>query len=101
MYDSMNRDVSKKSFDQVYKDMDDVHGSGIWSAIARKMIGAASKGVAGITTKQIANKAGNAILDGMSSAARKRSETMVDNIINKKKKKKKHANLDDIPLGGI
>ena len=80
--------------------MDNVHGSGIWSAIARKMVGAASKGVAGITTKQVANKAGNAILDGTSSAVRKRTEKMVDNIINKKKKKK-HANLDDIPLGGI
>ena len=87
MYDEMNQDVRKKSFAQLYADMDHVHGSGIWSTIA------------GITTKQVANKAGNAILDGTSSAVRKRTEKMVDDIINKKKKK--HNNLDDIPIGGI
>ena len=81
--------------------MDHVHGSGIWTTIAHKIVGAASKEVAGITTKQIANKAGNAILDGTSSAVRKRTEQMVDDIINKKKKKKKHTNLDNIPLGRI
>ena len=73
---------------KIYADMDHVHGSGIWSTIARKMVGAASKGVAGITTKQVANKAVNAILDGTSSAVRKRTEKMVDNIINKKKGKR-------------
>ena len=41
----MIRDVCKKSFAQLYADMDHVHGSGIWSTIARKMVGAASKGV--------------------------------------------------------
>ena len=75
---------------KVYVDMDDVYGSGIWSTIARKVVGAALKGVAGITTKQVANKAGNAILDGTSSAVRKHAEKMVDDIMNKKKKKKKH-----------
>ena len=100
MYEKMNQDVHKKTFSQLYADMDDVHGSGIWSTIARKIVGAASKGVAGITTKQVANKAGNAILDGTSSAVRKRTEKLVDDIINKKKKKK-HNNLDDIPIGGI
>ena len=97
----MNRDVYRKSLDQLYTDMDRVHGSDIWSTIAHKMVGAASKGVAGITTKQVANKAGNTILDGTSSAVRKRTEKMVADIINNKKKKEKHTNLDDIPLGGI
>ena len=101
MYETMNKDIGKNAFSQLYADMGHVHGSGIWSTIARKIAGAASKGVAGITTKQVANKAGNAILDGTSSAVRKRTETMVDNIINKKKKKKKHNNLDGIPIGGI
>ena len=100
MYDRMNRDVYRKSFGQLYKDMDHVHGSGIWSAIARKMVGAASRGIAGITTKEVANKAENAILDGTNSAIRKRSEKIVDNIINKKKGKR-NTNLDNIPLGGI
>ena len=103
MYDKMNQDVCKKLFAQVYADMDHVGGSGICSTIARKVVGAASKGVAGITTKQVANKARNVILDGTSSAVRKRTEKMVDDIINnkKKKKKKQHTNLHDMPLGRI
>ena len=99
-YDTLNRDVYRKSFGELFQAMDHVHGSGIWSAIARKIIGATSKGVAGITTKQVVNKAGNAILDGASSAVRKRTETMLDEALNKKKKKK-HNYLNDIPLGGI
>ena len=55
--DSMNRDVYRKLLAQLYTDMDHVHGSGIWSTITRKIVGAASKGVAGFTTKQVANKA--------------------------------------------
>ena len=86
MYDKMNQDVRKKSFAQLYADMDHVHGSGIWSTIARKIVGTASKGVAGITTKQVANKAGNAILYGTSSAVRKRIEKTVYYIIKEKEK---------------
>ena len=78
--------------------MDYVHGRSNISTIARKVVRAASKEVACITTKQVANKAGMAILDGTSNAVRKLTEMMVDNII---KKKKKHTNLDDIPLGRI
>ena len=84
----MNRDVSRKSFGQLYTDMDHVHGSCIWSTIARTMVGTASRGVAGVTTKQVANKAGNAILHGTRSDVRKRTEKMVDDIVNKKNRRK-------------
>ena len=99
-YDTLNRDIYRKSFGELYQSMDHVHVSGIWSNIARKIIGATSKGVAGITTKQVVNKAGNAILDGASSSVRKRTEKMLDEAFNKKKRKK-YNYLDDIPLGGI
>ena len=77
--------------------MDHVHGSGIWSAIGRKRFGAASKGVAGITAHQIANKAGNATLDGVSSSLRKQTEKVLGKTISKKKKN----HFDNIPLGII
>ena len=73
-HDTLNRDVYRKPLDQIYNDMDHVHGSGIWSEIGRKISGAASKGVAGITAHQIANKAGNAILDGASSTLRNKQK---------------------------
>ena len=73
--------------------MDHVNGSGIWSNIARKILGSATKGV-------IANKVGHAVLDGASTAVRKRTELMMDEGL-KKKKKKKHNYIDDIPIGGI
>ena len=44
-----------------------VHGSGIWSNIARKIMGTATKGV-------IVNKVGHTVLDGATSAVRKRTE---------------------------
>ena len=43
MYETMNKDISKKAFSQLYADMGHVHGSGIWSTIAGKIAGAASK----------------------------------------------------------
>ena len=92
-YDILNKDIYRTSFGQLYQNMDHVNGSGIWSNIARKILGSATKGV-------IANKVGHAVLDGASSAVRKRTEQMLDEGL-KKKKKKKHNYIDDIPIGGI
>ena len=98
-YDILNKDIYNKLYEQIYHDMDHVHGSGIWSTIARKIMETATKGVAGVTGQPVANKAGHAVLDSASSALRKRTETLIDESL--KKKKNIHNYLDDIPLGGI
>ena len=97
-YDILNKDIYNKSFEQLYHYMDHVHGSGIWSTIVSKIMETATKGVAGVTGQQVANKAGYAVLDGTSSALRKRTETLIDEALNKKKKVKSNTIIQMIFL---
>ena len=65
--------------------MNNIHGSGIWSAIARNIVETAAKGA----TKQVINNAGNTIVDGTSISTGKRIEQLLDDKYNEIKEKEK------------
>ena len=71
-------------------------GNGIWSSIGRKIVGdSAKKLINNVTKEKIAQKVGDALLNGASNSLKKATERTLDKVINKAQKFKVTQNLID------
>ena len=64
-------------------------GNGIWSSIGRKIVGdSAKKLINNVTKEKIAQKVGDALLNGASNSLKKATERTLDKVINREDQKK-------------